>query len=369
MKILFTGGGTGGHIYPLMAVIREIRNFYPKTDLELFYIGPKDEFGAVLLHQEEVKVYNIMAGKIRNYFSFENIIDVFRIPIGIIQSIFLFIKIEPHLVFSKGGYGSLPVTFCANLFKIPIFIHESDSVPGRSNRIASKWAKKIFTSFPKTEYFNPEKVIVSGNPLRLGLLDGDKEKARDMFNLVMTKPVLLFTGGSQGAEFINDFVLDTINTILLKYEVIHVCGTNNLKQVENESRVILKPELTEYYHLYGFLDEGQLKHAYTAADFVICRSGAGSIFEVAAKGIPSVLIPLPIASANHQAKNAYIYAETGAAIVMEQDNLKQSFFLERLDHLFTNPVKLEEMKDQALRFAKPQAAKMIARTILEYLML
>jgi UDP-N-acetylglucosamine--N-acetylmuramyl-(pentapeptide) pyrophosphoryl-undecaprenol N-acetylglucosamine transferase len=176
-------------------------------------------------------------------------------------------------------------------------------------------------------------------------------------------------GGSQGAEFINDFILRTLNQILSDYEVIHVCGMLNFKQVFAESQVVIEKGLERYYHLYPFLDEEKLKNAYRSANLVVSRAGSGSIFEIAAVGVPSILVPLSSAAGNHQAKNAYAYAETGAAIIMEQDNLTPNFFLEKTKYLFVKPEALEKMQEEALRFSKPLAAKTIARNILEYLTL
>lgn len=370
MKILFTGGGTGGHVFPLIAIIREIRKIYPRKDLQFFYIGPNDEFGSISLSQEDVLIKTISSGKIRRYFSWQNIIDIiFKIPWSFVQAFFLLAKIEPNIVFSKGGSGSLPVTFCSRLFKIPVFLHESDITPGSSNRLASKWARKTFISFPKTEYFDLSKAVLVGNPIRLELLDGTKDKAKELFDLSLEKPVFLFLGGSQGAEFINDFVLRALNMLLAEFEIIHVTGNANFKEVQVESQVIIDKNLVQYYHPVPFLDEEKLKNAYKAASLVISRAGSGSIFEIAAMGLPSILVPLPGAAGNHQAKNAYAYADTGAAIVMEQDNLTKNFFLENVHHLFSNPKKVEEMQEAALRFSKPQAAKVIARMVLEFLML
>ncbi|MFA5878039.1 MAG: undecaprenyldiphospho-muramoylpentapeptide beta-N-acetylglucosaminyltransferase [Candidatus Staskawiczbacteria bacterium] len=370
MKIVFTGGGTGGHIFPLVAVVREIRNLYPKKDLQFIYIGPEDEFGSLLLAQEDIKVKKIAGGKVRRYFSFLNVIDIlFKIPWSFIQSFFLLMRIDPQLVFSKGGSGSVPVALCASLLRIPVFIHESDVVPGASNRIASRWAKRIFISFPRTEFFDPEKVTLVGNPIRSEILGGSKDEATDLFDLTLKKPVLLFSGGSQGAEAINDFVLRVLNGLLESFEVIHLCGFNNLKNVQNEAQVIINADLEKYYHPYAFLDEEKLRHAYRAAELVISRAGSGCIFEIAALGLPSILVPLPWAAGDHQARNAFVYAETGAAIVMEQDNLTPNFFLEKVRYLFAKSGGLDQMKEQAIRFAKPLAAKAIARNILEYLTL
>ncbi len=182
MRILFTGGGTGGHIFPLIAIIREIRKLYPRKDLEFFYIGPEDEFGSILLSQEDVRVKTISTGKIRRYLSFQNIVDVlFKIPLGVIQAFYHLAKIDPQLVFSKGGPGSLPVTLCAMIFRIPIFLHESDVIPGMANKFTSRFASEIFVSFPRTEYYPLKKMILIGNPIRREILESSKEEARKMF--------------------------------------------------------------------------------------------------------------------------------------------------------------------------------------------
>lgn len=379
MKILFTGGGSGGHLLPIIAIARELKRLSDDKDIKLYYVGPKDPMASLLLAQENFKIQNIVTGKIRGYFSFQNIIDVlFKLPVSILQSFWLLVIDRPNLVFSKGGTGSVSVVFCAALLGIPIFAHESDMVPGSSNRLAWRWAaKKIFISFPKTEYFGSAesasglrpKIMLVGNPILKELLEGDKNLAREIFNLTAQKPVLLFWGGSQGSQALNDFVLLILPKLLDRYQVIHVCGDKNYSNVLAESSEILNAfaSLAKDYHLFEFLREVELKHALTVADFVISRSGSGSIFEIAALGKPSILVPLPSSAHNHQSKNAYEYARNGAALVIEQDNLNASFFLEKLQYLFSSPKELEVMKEAALAFAKPLAAKAIAREILEYL--
>lgn len=368
MRILFTGGGSGGHIFPLVAIIRELRRMTLKEDFELFYVGPKDEFAEILLRQEDVKIYNIPGGKIRRYFAIENFIDILiKIPFDFIKSFYLLYKIKPNLILSKGGTGSLPVCYCAKFLNISIFLHESDVAPGISNRIISQFAKKIFISFPKTEFFDLNKVILTGNPTRKELFNGDINKAKEMFNLSLEKPIILFWGASSGAEFINDFVLRILNELLKDFEIIHITGKNNLQEVIKESEVIINKDLEKFYHPYGFLGEEELKNVYSAINFAISRSGSGSIFELSTIGKPSILVPLPNASLNHQAKNAYAYANTGAAIVLEQTNLTPNFFLEKIHYLFSHPQILENMKTEAIRFSKPMAARAIAREILEYL--
>ena len=248
-------------------------------------------------------------------------------------------------------------------------MHESDVAPGLSNQKTSKWAKKVFVSFPKTEYFDPEEVTLVGNPIRKELLEGSKETAKELFDLTFEKPIIMIWGGSQGAEAINDFVLRILNNLLKDFEIIHVTGRENFKGTEAESEVVIDENLEKYYHPIGFLDEEKMKHAYKAADFIISRSGSSAIFEIAALGKPSILVPLPSAAANHQAKNAYAYVENGAALVIEQDNLTPNFFLEKIQLLFLHKETLEKMKEGALKFSKPLAAKAVAREILEFLTL
>ncbi len=370
MKILFTGGGTGGHVFPLVAIAREIRRLYPKNDLELFYAGPREDLSLILLSQEDFVIKTIISGKIRRYFSLQNIVDIlFKIPFGILQSFFLLLIIKPDLIFSKGGSGSFSVTFPAKFLKIPVFLHESDVVPGLSNQKTAKWAKKIFTSFPKTEYFDPGKAILTGNPIRKEILDGDKSAAGKIFDLSFEKPIFLILGGSQGAGPINDFILGILNDLLKDYEIIHIAGRENIKQIKKEVEVVIQEDLEKYYHLAGFLDEEKLRQAYAAADLVISRSGSGSIFEIAAVRKPSILVPLPGSAGDHQSKNAYVYADAGACIVFEQENLKPNFFSENVRLLLLHPEKLKQMQEAALAFSKPLAARAIAREILEYLML
>ena len=365
MKILFTGGGSGGHVYPLIAIVREMRRIYAPTEetaksaLEFYYLGPKDDFVRSMLSHEDFTTKAIFSGKIRRYFSFQNFTDIlFKIPLGFLQALFLIIKIKPSLVFSKGGSGSISVAFAAKVLGVPLFLHESDSYPGLSNQKASKWAKKIFVSFPKTEYFDPKQVIVTGNPIRKEILDGDKKIAGDIFGLEFSKPIILIVGGSQGAEAINDFILESLNQLLKNYELIHVTGRENFDSVKAESQVVIEKDLEKYYHPLAFLDEEKTKHAYKASDLIISRSGSAAIFEIAAVGKPSILIPLPSSAQNHQAKNAYAYAESGAAEIIEQDNLT-----------ILNEDKMKQEQQSALAFAKPMAAAAIAREILEFLML
>lgn len=373
MKILFTGGGTGGHVFPIIAIVREIRRISPEEkDIQFFYLGPKDEFGEILLSQEGIKVKTIFSGKIRRYFNlksfFQNLLDVlFKIPIGILQAFFYIFFLTPDLIFAKGGFGSLPATVSGWLLGVPMFLHESDSIPGLANRFLVRFATKIFVSFPKTLYFPEKKIILVGNPIRRELLEGSKDEAKEFFKLTGEKPVILILGGSQGAQRINDKILEILPEILKEFEIIHQAGEKNFREVREEVKVIMVKELEKYYHLFPFLKEEELKKAYAASDLIVSRAGSGSIFEIAAVGKPSILIPLPEAAQNHQLKNAYTFAESGAVVVLEEENFTPHFFLEKLKYLFSHPKELEKMARAAREFSKPMAAKIIAEYLISYL--
>jgi len=375
MKILFTGGGTGGHIFPIIAIAREIRRIFPDPEnLEFYYIGPKDEISSTLFFQEGINVKRVLSGKIRRYLSFpailQNLIDfLFKIPLGIIQALFYIFFLAPDVIFSKGGYGSIPAVVSGRFLSVPIFLHESDSSPGIANRFLSRFAMEIFVSFQvkQTNFFPPEKMISVGNPIRKELLEGSKEEAKTTFKLTGEKPIILVLGGSQGAQRINDMLLQVLPETLLSFEIIHQTGQKNFKEVQAEANVVITKEFKKYYHPFPFLEETKLSKAYQAADLVVSRAGSGSIFEISAIGIPSILIPLPESAQNHQLKNAYLYSEIGATLVIEEQNLTPHFFLERLKYLFSHPEELKKMAEKAKEFSTPRAAQVIAEYIVEYL--
>lgn len=371
-KILFTGGGSAGHIFPIIAVAREISKL--GIEAEFFFLGPKDEFSSILFSQEGIKVKTIIAGKLRRYWQLksilQNIIDlVFKIPLGFLFSFFYLFFLTPDLIFSKGGYGSLPVVFWGWIFGIPILLHESDVAPGLVNRMISKVTPHIFVSFPtvKTEYFSERKMIFFGNPIRKEILTGSKLKAQELFGLSGEKPVILVMGGSQGAQTINDLILAVLPEMLDTFELIHQTGEKNFTQVASEAKVMISQELEKYYHPIPFLKEIELKEAYASSDIIINRAGSGSIFEIAALAKPSILIPLPFSAQDHQVKNAYAYAESGAAVVIEEANLTPHFLLEKLRYLISHQEELEKMIQRAKEFSKLEAAHNIAQYIIDSL--
>jgi len=369
MRIIFTGGGTAGHIYPIIAVARELKRNYPFAGFEFLYLGPKDKFAKEIFIKEAIQVKTVLSGKMRRYFSFYNFLDFFKIPIGIIQAFYHIFVFSPDIIFSKGGYGSLPIILAAWLLQAPIFLHESDVVPGLANRIAGKFAVEIFISFPieETEYFPAQKMLSVGNPIRNEIFKGTKEDAQRIFTLTGEKPVLFIMGGSQGAQKINDKILSVLPEMLNEFEIIHQTGKENFRQVLDESNVILNQNAKRYYHPAPFLEINHLACAFKAADLILSRAGSGSIFEIMAMAKPSILVPLAGSAQDHQVKNAYAVSQKGAAIVIEEPNFRPHFILERMRYLIQRPERMQEISQKAKEFSRPQAARIIAEYLMAYL--
>jgi len=386
IRIALTGGGTGGHIFPLIAILRELRNLAQKNqiNLDIRYIGPND-FAANYMAKEGLITKNIFSGKFRRSFNpkdlFNDFIDIFKIIAGFFQSLWQMLVYMPDLIISKGGYGSVPVMMAGTFYAIPKAIHESDSIPGLANTVFAKFARRIFVAFEKSkDYFPKNRTVVVGNPIRPELLKGDKLKSRQYLQLNSDRPIVLVLGGSQGAKSINDILLDILPDLVERTEVIHQTGIYNFSEVEGEVKVIFQEiikndEFKKYYHPVAFLEEKtneplkSLKDVMWAADLIVSRAGSGAIFEIAALGKPSILIPLPWASRDHQTQNAYEYAENGSAEVIESSNLTPNVFSDLIIRLAMNKDKLNEMSQKALAFSKPQAALHIAQQVLEIILL
>lgn len=368
MRIVFTGGGTGGHTYPLVAVSREIKKIYLLQNLqlpEMIFIGSED-FSADAFAQENIETRFIYAGKLRRYFSWLNFIDlIIKLPVGIIQSFWHLFWIMPDIVFSKGGYGSVPVVLVSWIFRIPIIVHESDTVPGLANKFSAKFAKYVGISFVESaEFFSRKKTALVGNPIRTELATGSKEGAKKDLNLASDKPIIFIWGGSQGAQAINDLVLLDLQNLVQKYEIIHQCGAANFEKFRKDLINFFPNGDPQNYHLLSYLSESQMKNAYAAADLIVSRAGSNSIFEIAASGKPCILIPLDESAKDHQMKNALAYAQTGAASIVRQSNLTPHILENEIDTILNNHELTLKMSAKALDFAKPEAAKKIAEIII-----
>ncbi len=367
MRIAFTGGGTGGHVTPLVAVAREVKRIAEEnrlTDLELFYFGPEPALPAELA-AEGVTFRHVAAGKLRAYFSVWNFVDPVWILLGLVEALWHLFTVMPDVVFSKGGYGSFPTLAIARLYRLPVIIHESDAIPGRVHRWAGRWASRVAVSFPQAAaYFPGARTALTGTPIRFPVIGGSRDEAREMFGVYSDRPLLFVIGGSQGAVIINEAVVQILAELTNQFEVIHQVGEKNLEDVRLETAPILEGGRGAYYHPVPFLDEKGMRLAYLLADLIISRAGATSISEIAAWGKPSIIIPIKASAQDHQRANAYAYGGHGAAIVIEEDNLTPSVLLNEIEKLMSAPAYRERFAAQARSFAHLDAARLIAEEIL-----
>src|SRR3989338_221304 len=368
MKIVLTGGGSGGHFTPLLAVSREIRRIADEekiVSLSILYIADQP-FDPEALRMDDIQFIKISSGKMRRYFSLLNILDIGKTCIALIKSFRIMYREFPDVVFSKGGFASFPVLAAARFYGIPVIIHESDSVPGRVNAWAAKFVDRIAVSFPETlQYFPKEKTAYMGNPVRSRILGGNENEGIALFELEPHVPVLLVLGGSQGAQPINTAFLQVVGSLIETHQVIHQTGKDNYNDALKQASVLLeKSPHRSRYRLFPFLNEDQLRNASHLARVIISRAGAGAIFEIAAWGIPSILIPLSHAAADHQRHNAYIYARSGACSVIEESNLTPTVLLNEIQKILSDPEQQNRMSSAAQKFARIDAAEKIAREVI-----
>lgn len=371
MKIILAGGGSGGHFYPLIAITQSIRDIVKERSLlqvKIYYFA-SSPYNAGVLFDNEIEFQKIYAGKVRRYFSILNLFDIIKTAYGFVDTFLKVFSVFPDLVISKGGFMSLPVVFAAHILKIPIIIHESDSVPGRANMWASKYATKIALAFAESaEYFPKEKVAWVGNPLRKEILTPVKVGAREYLKLEETTPVIVVMGGSLGAKRINDTILDSLLDLLPNYQIIHQTGKLNFKEVQNTANVILGDgKYNSRYHPYDYLNELSLRMVGGIADIIISRGGS-TLFEIASWGVPSIIIPVMDSNGDHQRKNAYNYARSGATIVIDENNLTPEILSTEIKDVLENPDKIAKMKAGAVSFAKTDAAYRIAEEALDIML-
>lgn len=368
MKVLLAGGGTGGHVYPLVAVAEKLREIALKEkilDMELFYISdtPYDQSA---LDDNEIKFQKLESGKQRTYFSIENFFDIFKTFFATLKALWMVYTIMPDVVFSKGGYPSVPVTIAARFLGIPLIIHESDTVPGRANKMAGKWAKKIAISFREaSEYFPKDKTAFVGHIVRPEVREPLKEGAFEYLKLKSVLPVVYVVGGSQGARLINDCILEALPEMVNRYQIIHQTGTKNFEEVKGMSQIILKDsDNKDNYYCYPYLNKLAVRMSAGVANVIVSRAGAASIGEIASWGKPSILIPITNSNGNHQRKNAFSYAETGACVVIEEANLRAHVLLEEIDRITLNAELSKKMSEASKSFVYPDAEEKIAREII-----
>lgn len=372
-RVALLGGGTGGHIYPLVAVKQSLQKFTAEKEIALDarYFGDPGQY-QFYLEKSGIRIQKIASSKLRRYFSFLNFLDIFRFFFGFWQALWKLFWFMPDVVFSKGGPGVVPIIFAASFYRIPIVVHESDAVPGMANRISAKRAELIQISFPEAlPYFadiaGGKEIRVVGTPVRESLFTEETHaSARLSFGLLDEQVTVVVMGGSQGAQTINEFVLQNSEALLKRFELIHQVGPRNFGQYQAEFNFMSKNypvDIKKNYLMFPFLDDNKMALALAAADVVISRAGASSINDIAAAGKPAILVPLPDSANNHQRENAYAYAKTGAAVVIEEENLLPNLVIAQLEKIMTNKAVYERMSAAAHAFYKPSVADAIAHDL------
>ncbi|MDR0785687.1 MAG: undecaprenyldiphospho-muramoylpentapeptide beta-N-acetylglucosaminyltransferase [Treponema sp.] len=348
-KIAFAGGGTGGHIYPGVAVAARLK----EKGCSVFWIGSKREMDRRIVEGADVQFFAIPSGKLRRYFSLQNFTDVFRIIVGFFAARKILKKEKPTLLFSKGGFVSVPPAIAAFSLKIPVFTHESDFSPGLATKINSFFSEKILVSYGETvskfKLRMRKKIVITGNPVRQIFRSADAESGRRF--LGVEGSILLVLGGSQGAREINNIVMDNLDALTRFYTVIHQTGAVNVEETRN---------LSPRYKPFQYIGE-EMPHILAAATLVLGRSGAGTIWECAAMGKPMLLVPLRgSGTRGDQVENARFFERAGAAMV--QTDAKS--VIQTAVSLAEDESKLRAMSDAAAKIGALDGTEEIVRMIL-----
>jgi len=371
MKILFTGGGSGGHFYPIIAVAQAINKRAKERKIlnpSLHYMAPS-KYNPRALFDNDIEFIAVPAGKVRRYFSLLNITDAFKTAYGCIVALIKMYSLYPDVVFGKGGYASFPTLLAAKLLHIPVIIHESDSKPGRVNLWAAKFARKIAISYPDAaELFTKtpsDRIAHTGNPVRADIILPLSNGAHDFLKLEQKTPTILILGGSQGSQNINDVILAALPELLNRYQIIHQTGRANIEEIKSTTDIILKDHPYTYrYHPIDYLNDLTLRMSAGVADIIVSRAGS-TIFEIAAWGIPSIIIPLPNSISHDQTNNAFSYGRTGAATVVQENNLSAHIIIGEIDRIHNNPAIQQSMREQAKAFARLDSSTLIADVLID----
>lgn len=365
-RILLVGGGTGGHVYPLIAVAKALQAQAPGIDLRLMGDGPIFKRAA---KENGLRYFSITAPKLRRYASAGNILDVFKVPVALVQSLWHLFWFMPDVVFAKGGYTCAFPTLVARLYGIPVYLHESDSVPGMANRMLAKRSRLVFTAFASAdEQFKQmgRPTMLVGNPFRTEVCCVDRAAAHQALQLDPAKKTILVIGGSQGAQQLNELVLNGLVQLVQRgYNVIHQTGEKNFEGVKKAVEQYIaegQTQISTQYRVYPYFDQAQIATAYGAADVAVTRASAGVLTELSYAGKPMIVVPLPGSANDHQLYNAAELARFGA-VVMDGANVSVQVLLAQLEKLL-DPAAYPGLAQRIKEFAKPGAAAAIATTLL-----
>lgn len=351
-RIILTGGGTAGHVTPNIALLQGLR----EKNFEIHYIGSQNGIEKELLAQCDVPYYGISSGKLRRYLSVKNMTDIFRVVKGLGDANKLIKKIKPDILFSKGGFVSVPVVIACKLNKIPVIIHESDMTPGLANKISIPFADKVCATFPETlKHLPAKKAVLTGSPIRSMLFDGSKIEGRNICGFESAKPVILVMGGSLGAVAINNCIRNVLPELLLSYNVVHICGKNNADtSIKHDG-----------YKQFEYIS-AELAHIFALSDIIISRAGSNSINEFLALKKPSLLIPLPKSvSRGDQILNAQSFEKQGFSKMLGEEEMTEQSLVKEINDLFENRGKyISAMEKSGLNDGVNEVMKLICETVI-----
>jgi UDP-N-acetylglucosamine--N-acetylmuramyl-(pentapeptide) pyrophosphoryl-undecaprenol N-acetylglucosamine transferase len=375
MRIVLTGGGTGGHVAPFGPIIEALRLQYAQTkqtlpaeldpkQLEIIFVGVATPEAIEFFRHYDVPVVTIPSGKLRRYVSFKTVVDLgFRLPLGLLLALVRIWRLMPDVVISKGGFGSIPTVLAAAWYRIPILLHESDAIPGLASRISARVATVIAVAhealaadFKKYT----DRVFATGVPVRTDLTLVDRAEARRLFGVTTDEPLVLVMGGSQGAAQVNETLLKILPSLVTDMTIVHLTGPDHFTQISTVAAELLAASPRQAaYRPYAYLTE-RLAHALVAADLVIARAGASTLAELAHLRKPALLIPLASAAGDHQRKNAELFERLGAARVLEPNNVTPALLEHNIRQLITNPEMRRTLSEAMAKLDRPNAAKDIA---------
>lgn len=334
-KIILTGGGTAGHVTPNMALIPELK----QRGYEIKYIGSYDGIEKKLIEELGIDYEGISSGKLRRYMSAKNFTDPFRVIKGYSEAKKLIKSYSPDIVFSKGGFVSVPVVLAAKKYKIPVIIHESDMTPGLANKLSISAASLICHNFPETASYLPKgKAVLTGSPIREELRHGDRLAGLNMCGFNANKPIIMVIGGSLGAVAVNEAIRGSLDTLLEKYQIVHLCGKGKTDASLND---------VKGYKQFEYI-KAELKDLFAMSDIIISRAGANAICEIVALRKPNILIPLSAkASRGDQILNAKSFEKQGFSEVIEEENLTKTLLVDTINNVYENRNKYINAIDNA----------------------
>ena len=357
-KICFTGGGTAGHVFPGISVIEALCSQYSYKKEDFLWIGSNSGMEKKLLDEAGIPFKGILSGKLRRYFSLQNFTDIFKITLGFIQAFCILFKVHPEIIFSKGGYVSVPPVLAGKLLGIPVITHESDYTPGLATRINANFSKKILLSVEETrKYLKPkfrDKCVVVGNPVRRQFYEGNSANGLRFLGFDDKKPLIFVVGGSQGSGEINQLIYEIRKELTEKYYVAHQVGAHS---------TIVKSDVAGYVQIPFIKDE--IADVIAASSLVVTRAGAGSLWELSAVGRAALLIPLRgSGTRGDQVKNALYFKEKNAAAVLMDDTIKSQDLLTQIESI-VGTERGRQLCVNMAQIAKPESASEIAGQIIQ----